>query len=221
MENLKYWAVWERYEHYDHMVDVFATKKAARECRNHLEAIERIENDERAMYVAPMTVFPDFDVSRYERVPEKVLFAWSECGRLKVEPSADWLNGKYTDKITVHPMFFTDAGLCNDYGFIFYLKYIPAFYNRDYCNKGMKKVRRLRNRFLDWKTLDLLEHGDPITLMEAGFKPNKDCEKWDNARRELRGAQFPHIYDAVIAMETYIGGPVVDYTFYKEINIGI
>ena len=213
METKKYWAVWDRYEHHDSIVDVFESKTGARECRKHLEAIERIGNDERRLYVAPMTVFPYFDAARYEPVPKKVLFEWGEFGSITIEPME--LNS--TEKITVRTVFFTDHGFVNEYGFIFILKYVPGFYYLDYYNKGMKKVRRYANKLLDMKMLDPLQNADPISLLNAGFKPTRDCEQWEVARKELTGKRFEAVYGAVKEMERIMGKEIINYTFCKEI----
>ena len=199
METKKYWAVWDRYEHHDSIVDVFESKTGARECRKHLEAIERIGNDERRLYVAPMTVFPYFDAAKF--------------GSITIEPME--LNS--TEKITVRTVFFTDHGFKNEYGFIFLLKYVPGFYYLDYYNKGMKKVRRYANKLLDLKMLDPLQNADPISLMNAGFKPTRDCEQWEVARKELTGKRFEDVYGAVKEMERIMGKEIINYTFYKEI----
>ena len=229
MEKLNFWAVWQKTCEEDTLVEVFTTKKAAQECRKHLQAVYSVYFNEKMFYVSPFTVFPDFDQGEYDPVPEKVRFQWEyhTYGRIltpdnrvnggQVSTYRDFLTGTETDKIFVEVTFYSDNCFINNWGLILYLNYIPSFYERDYINKGRKLVKRFLNRMKSTNLLKRLVNADPITLINAGFKPNKDSEKWEAVRKKLSGNHYEDIYDAVKDMEAIMGDKIVGYTFCKEI----
>ena len=216
MERLNYWAVWYKTCEEDTLIEVFTTKKAAQECRKHLQALSNIDTNEKNYYISQFTVNSDFDPGEYEPVPEKICYRDGMAFPGRLSNCVDYMNDKATDKIWIE----TDlrrGGFANYYGFIFYFDFIPSFYERDYINKGKKKTARFSERIKVLTGLDSLRRASPLKLMEAGFKPVKNQEKWETIRKVMTGKQYDTLFDYVIELEGILGDKIGGHEFYKEI----